>query len=202
MGAARWCGRGCRWRPALPTGPPTGKEHAMAPLRILIADDHPLFRDGMHGLLDAVPDMEVVGEAKTGDEAVALAASLRPDVILMDIKMPGVNGIAATREILAAHPHIGILIVTMFEDDDSVFAAMRAGAQQSRDRRSTDAERQDGAKPRVEHLRQAAGRGSRAGSHSRPPGRPRRRSSRRRLMRPASTAGGAWTADYRENFPA
>ena len=100
----------------------------MPPLRILIADDHPLFRDGLHGLLDAVPDLEVVGEAKTGAEAVALAASLRPDVILMDIKMPGVNGIAATREILAVQPQIGILIVTMFEDDDSVFAAMRAGA--------------------------------------------------------------------------
>src|ERR687884_1364955 len=100
----------------------------MAPLRILIADDHPLFRDGMHGLLDAVPDLEVVGEAATGDEAVALAASLQPDIILMDIKMPGLNGIAATREILAAQPQIGVLIVTMFEDDDSVFAAMRAGA--------------------------------------------------------------------------
>ena len=100
----------------------------MQPIRILIADDHPLFRDGMHGLLDAMPDTEVVGEAATGDEAVALAASLQPDVILMDIKMPGQNGIAATLQILARHPEIGILVVTMFEDDDSVFAAMRAGA--------------------------------------------------------------------------
>ena len=100
----------------------------MQPIRILIADDHPLFRDGMHGLLDAMPDTEVVGEAATGDEVVALAASLQPDIILMDIKMPGQNGIAATREILGRHPQIGILIVTMFEDDDSVFAAMRAGA--------------------------------------------------------------------------
>ncbi len=100
----------------------------MQPIRILIADDHPLFRDGMHGLLDAVPDMEVVGEAATGDEVVVQAASLQPDIILMDIKMPGQNGIVATREILAHHPQIGILIVTMFEDDDSVFAAMRAGA--------------------------------------------------------------------------
>ena len=100
----------------------------MQPIRILIADDHPLFRDGMHGLLDAMPDTEVVGEAATGDEVVALAASLQPDIILMDIKMPGQNGIAATREILARHPQIGILVVTMFEDDDSVFAAMRAGA--------------------------------------------------------------------------
>ena len=100
----------------------------MPPIRILIADDHLLFRDGLHGLLDAMPDTEVVGEAATGDEAVALATSLQPDVILMDIKMPGLNGIAATREILAANPQIGILILTMFEDDDSVFAAMRAGA--------------------------------------------------------------------------
>ncbi len=100
----------------------------MPPIRILIADDHLLFRDGLHGLLDALPDTEVVGEAATGDEAVARATVLQPDVILMDIKMPGLNGIAATREILAANPQIGILVVTMFEDDDSVFAAMRAGA--------------------------------------------------------------------------
>jgi DNA-binding NarL/FixJ family response regulator len=100
----------------------------MNEIRILIADDHPLFRDGMHGLLDSVPDTEVVGEATSGEEAVSQAATLQPDVILMDIKMPGINGIAATREILAASPHIGILMVTMLEDDESVFAAMRAGA--------------------------------------------------------------------------
>lgn len=100
----------------------------MNEIRILIADDHPLFRDGMHGLLDSVPDTEVVGEATSGDEVVSLAATLQPDVILMDIKMPGINGIAATREILAASPHIGILMITMLEDDESVFAAMRAGA--------------------------------------------------------------------------
>lgn len=100
----------------------------MSPIRILIADDHQLIRDGLRGLLDAVPDTDVVGQAASGDEAVALAATLDPDVILMDIKMPGMNGIAATREILAANPRVGILILTMFEDDDSVFAAMRAGA--------------------------------------------------------------------------
>jgi DNA-binding NarL/FixJ family response regulator len=82
----------------------------------------------MHGLLDSEPDVEVVGEAKTGEEAVALAAELRPDVILMDIKMPGINGIQATREVVEEDPGIGVLVVTMFEDDDSVFAAMRAGA--------------------------------------------------------------------------
>jgi DNA-binding NarL/FixJ family response regulator len=100
----------------------------MDPIRILIADDHPLFRDGIHGLLDSVPDSEVIGEATTGEEAITLATTLQPDVILMDIKMPGVNGIQATREILHTSPHIGILVVTMLEDDDSIFAAMRAGA--------------------------------------------------------------------------
>lgn len=100
----------------------------MEPLRILIADDHPTFRDGLRALLTAAPDMTLVGEAATGDEAVTIAASLQPDVILMDIQMPGTNGIEATRVILHASPHIGVLVVTMFEDDGSVFAAMRAGA--------------------------------------------------------------------------
>ena len=97
-------------------------------IRILIADDHPIFRDGMRGLLDSVADTEVVGEATTGEEAIARAASLQPDVILMDLKMPGRNGIEATRHIVQESPHVGVLVVTMFEDDDSVFAAMRAGA--------------------------------------------------------------------------
>ena len=100
----------------------------MEPLRILIADDHPLFRHGIQALLSATADFEVVGEAQTGEEAVALAATLQPDVILMDIQMPAVNGIEATRQILHISPHIRILIVTMFEDDASVFTAMRAGA--------------------------------------------------------------------------
>ena len=97
-------------------------------IRVLIADDHPLFRDGMHGLLDSVSDTKVVGEAASGEEAIKLAENLQPDVILMDIKMPGINGLQAMREILRASPHIRILIVSMLEDDDSVFAAMRAGA--------------------------------------------------------------------------
>ncbi|HLE28981.1 MAG TPA: response regulator transcription factor [Anaerolineales bacterium] len=100
----------------------------MEQFRILIADDHTLFREGVRALLGAVPDLQVVGEAATGEEAIAQAAALVPDVILMDIQMPGVNGIEATRRILRANPHIGIVVVTMLEDDDSVFAAMRAGA--------------------------------------------------------------------------
>ena len=97
-------------------------------VRVLIADDHPLFREGMRGRLDRVADIEVVGEAASGDEAVELARKLEPNVILMDIKMPGKNGIEATRDILRASPEIGVVVLTMFEDDDSVFAAMRAGA--------------------------------------------------------------------------
>lgn len=100
----------------------------MSPIRVLIADDHPLFRDGMRSLLESVPETEVVGEAADGTEAVARAASLKPDVILMDIRMPGLNGIGATREILRQHPGARILMLTMLEGDDSVFAAMQAGA--------------------------------------------------------------------------
>lgn len=97
-------------------------------IRILIADDHPVFRYGLRALLSAEPTTEVVGEATTGEEAIAQALSLQPDVILMDINMPGVNGIEATRRIITEIPHVSILVLTMFDDDDSVFAAMRAGA--------------------------------------------------------------------------
>jgi DNA-binding NarL/FixJ family response regulator len=100
----------------------------MEQIRVLIADDHLLFRDGLRALLVAAPDMAPVGEAATGDEVVGLATTTQPDVILMDLKMPGRNGIDATRQIVAESPHIGVLVVTMFEDDASVFAAMRAGA--------------------------------------------------------------------------
>jgi DNA-binding NarL/FixJ family response regulator len=98
------------------------------PLRILIADDHLLFRDGLRALLLAARDMELVGEATTGAEAVSLATELQPDVILMDIQMPGLSGVEATRRIVQASPHIRVLVVTMFEDDRTVLAAMRAGA--------------------------------------------------------------------------
>jgi DNA-binding NarL/FixJ family response regulator len=100
----------------------------MEHIRVLIADDHPVFRGGLRTLLDSVPETVVAGEASTGDEAIAQAATHQPDVILMDLHMPGLNGIEATRIILRTSPHIGILVLTMFEDDDSVFAAMLAGA--------------------------------------------------------------------------
>jgi DNA-binding NarL/FixJ family response regulator len=100
----------------------------MEKLRVLIADDHPLFRDGMRGLLSTQQDIEVAGEATTGQEVVALAADLEPDVVLMDLKMPELGGIEATRRVLAANQRVRVLIVTMFEDDATVFTAMRAGA--------------------------------------------------------------------------
>lgn len=98
------------------------------PIRVMIADDHTLFREGVVALLDSIAEIEVIGSAQDGEEVIRMAENLQPDVILMDIQMPGGNGIAATRKIIQISPHIGIIIVTMFEDDDSVFAAMRAGA--------------------------------------------------------------------------
>jgi DNA-binding NarL/FixJ family response regulator len=95
---------------------------------VLVADDHPLFRDGLRSMLATVDDLELLGEAESGEQAVELALSLQPDVVVMDIQMPTVNGIEATRRITADSPHVGVLVLTMFEDDDSVFAAMRAGA--------------------------------------------------------------------------
>ena len=97
-------------------------------LRLLLVDDHPLVREGLRALLAALPDMTVVGEASNGEEAVVMALELQPDIILMDLHMPKQNGIEATRQIAQANPHIGILVLTMLGDDDSVFGAMRAGA--------------------------------------------------------------------------
>jgi DNA-binding NarL/FixJ family response regulator len=97
-------------------------------LRVLIADDHPVFRQGLRSALEGDGGFEIVGEAETGAQATDAALELQPDVVAMDVQMPERNGIEATREIVAQSPHIGVLVLTMFEDDDSVFAAMRAGA--------------------------------------------------------------------------
>lgn len=100
----------------------------MERIRVLIADDQEITRSGLRALLDASESIEVVAEARDGAECVALAGELQPDVVLMDLRMPGINGIEATRRIHRLQPHIGILVVTVFADDTSVFPAIRAGA--------------------------------------------------------------------------
>ncbi|CAN5178196.1 response regulator transcription factor [soil metagenome] len=100
----------------------------MSALRVVIADDHPVFRHGLQALLGSVPDVDVVAVAATGEEAVELAVAERPDVVLLDLQLPGISGVEACRRIVAAAPTVRILILTMFEDDSSVFAALRAGA--------------------------------------------------------------------------
>jgi DNA-binding NarL/FixJ family response regulator len=98
------------------------------PTRVLVADDHALFRHGLKAMFASVPEYEVVGEAATGEEALERIAETQPDIVLMDIQMPQMNGIEATRRIVEAYPQTGVVMLTMFGDDDSVFAAMRAGA--------------------------------------------------------------------------
>src|SRR5262249_52818757 len=115
--AAHWCGPGCPWRSTM----------SERPIRILIADDHPVFRFGLRALVESQPEMVVVAEVQDGEESVRLAQSLRPDVVLMDVSMLGLNGIEATRRITASVSDTAILIIPMF-DDDTVFTAMQAGA--------------------------------------------------------------------------
>ena len=100
----------------------------MSALRVLIADDDDLMRAGLRAVLSSDDTIDVVAEAADGREAVRLAGALQPDVVLMDVRMPGMDGIAATREIAAALPLSRVLILTTFEDDDYVFGALRAGA--------------------------------------------------------------------------
>ncbi len=103
-------------------------ERSAEPTRVLVADDHVVFRYGMRAMLANAEGFEVVGEAATGEEALKKTAEIRPDIVLMDIQMPGMNGIEATRRIVRANPQVGVVVVTMFGDDESVFSAMRAGA--------------------------------------------------------------------------
>ena len=100
----------------------------MTAIRVLVVDDHPTFRRGLTALFDSVEEVELVGEASDGEKALALTAELLPDVVVMDLNMPGINGVEATRRIVAAHPTIAVLVLTMLDEDDSLFAAMRAGA--------------------------------------------------------------------------
>jgi len=116
-----------------PTGQPaqSGQSSQTEPpvsVSVVIVDDHPVFRAGLAALLDSEPGIQVVGEGDSGAAAVRLAADLQPDVIVMDLHMPDVDGVEATRSIAQTSPRIAVLVLTMFDDDDSVFAAMRAGA--------------------------------------------------------------------------
>lgn len=100
----------------------------MTDLRVVVADDHPIVREGMTALLTSLPGFTVVGVAATGRAAVREAVTAKPDVAVLDLQMPDLDGIAATKEIRRAAPAVAVLVLTMFSDDDSVFAAMRAGA--------------------------------------------------------------------------
>ncbi len=98
------------------------------PIRLLLVDDQALFREGLHTLLSVWPDLEVVGEAGNGQEALDAAARLKPDVVLMDLRMPVLDGVAATRRLLEKMPQVKIIVLTTFDDDDHVFDGLRAGA--------------------------------------------------------------------------
>jgi CheY-like chemotaxis protein len=167
-------------------------------LRVLVVEDHPLFRKGVVALLEAVPDFAVAGVAVSGEEAVARAAELRPDVVLMDLQLPGMSGIEATRAIVGAQPDVRVLVLSLFEDEDSVFLALRAGARgyvlkdadeeeltgairavargeaasEPVDRPGAVPEPEDRGQLRVGDLREAAGGRPRGGDDPRPRGRP------------------------------
>ena len=98
------------------------------PIRVVIADDHPVYRDGLARLLADIGGFEIIGIAADGRQAVHIASTLLPDVVLMDLRMPVLDGIEATRQITSGNPNIGVVVLTMFDEDDLVYAAIRAGA--------------------------------------------------------------------------
>ncbi len=108
-------------------GPPDPRQPP-EPLRVLVADDHPLIRDGWRMILATVPDAELVGAAATGAEAVRLVEEVRPDLVVMDLHMPDLDGVEATRRITSTHPGVAVLVLTQYDDDESITAALRAGA--------------------------------------------------------------------------
>lgn len=99
-----------------------------AGLRIVVCDDHPVYRQGLHALFAEVEGIDVVGEAGTGEEALQVVAVAEPDVVIMDLHLPGLSGVETTQQLVARHPGVGVLVLTMFEDDTSLLAALRAGA--------------------------------------------------------------------------
>jgi DNA-binding NarL/FixJ family response regulator len=103
-------------------------EHAVQELRVVVADDHPVYREGLAMVLGSLPGVTVVGEAGDGHEAVSLCQQLRPDIVLMDLSMPGLNGVEATRRIVSETPDVQVLVLSMHEGADSVVTALRAGA--------------------------------------------------------------------------
>ena len=132
---SRWNGGPRAGHASSPDCPSGGRRHDRAALpapastiRVLIADDHAAFRGGLRALLATAADIEVVGEAASGVDAVAEAERLQPDVVLMDVNMPGIDGVEATRRIVDASPHVAVLVLTMHDDDETVFEAVRAGA--------------------------------------------------------------------------
>jgi DNA-binding NarL/FixJ family response regulator len=110
------------------SGPPDGNQGGHGKIRLLVVDDHPAYRQGLRSTFDLEPDIEVVGEAGSGDEAFEQAGLLRPDLVLMDVNMPGMTGMEATRKLTDAYPGILVLILTMFKDQEHLREARRAGA--------------------------------------------------------------------------